>query len=125
MLDLLIDTSRLEQKLSKAIQNIRRATVDGTEEAQADMIAHVDEQMFVPLKFDTDIDESARTVTSKTRVALNLRPQTRRSRFLGRRQARSRASGSRRRWYHWAREFATQTRDKTQSAIESAIRRRT
>jgi hypothetical protein len=124
MFDVVIDTSNLSRKIAEAKANVRRASIEGLEEGQGEMIRIVDEEMFVPLQFDSRVSTVSSAVVSKTTVGLNLRPQPRRNNYYRRRENKSRASSSRKRWYHFAREFAESTKDKITASILASIRRR-
>lgn len=125
MLDVVIDTSNLARKIAEAKANVRRASIDGLEEGRSEMVRVVDDEMFVPLRFDSQVSTAAAAVVSKTRVGLNLRPQPRgRNNYNRRRVPKSRGSSSRKRWYHFAREFAESTKGRITESILASIRRR-
>lgn len=125
MLDVTIDTSNLARKIADAKANLRRACIEGLEEGQTEMVRVVDDEMFVPLQFDSQVNTSPTAVVARTRVGLNLRPQPRmRTNYNRRRILKSRASSSRKRWYHFAREFASSAKGKISESILASIRRR-
>lgn len=125
MFDVVIDTGNLSRKIADAKANLRRASIEGLEEGQSDMVRVVDDEMFVPLKFDLHVSTAAASVVAKTRVGLNLRPQPRnRNNYNRRRVPKSRSSSSRKRWYHFVREFAQTTKSKIETNVLAAIRRR-
>jgi hypothetical protein len=125
MFDVVFDTSNLARKIAESKANLRRAAIDGLEEGQSEMVQVVDDEMFVPLRFDSQVSTVATAVVSKTTVGLNLRPQPRsRSNYYRRRVKKSRASSSRKRWYHFVREFASTAKDRIEASILSTIRRR-
>ncbi len=125
MLDVVIDTSNLARKIAEAKSNIRRASIEGLEEGQSEMVRVVDDQMFVPLRFDSQVSTAATAIVSRTRVGLHLRPQPRgRMNYNRRMVKKSRASSSRKRWYHFAREFAESSKDRISETILASIRRR-
>lgn len=125
MLDVVIDTNNLARKIADAKANLRRACIDGLEQGQAEMVRVVDDEMFVPLHFDSQVSTVSVAVVSRTRVGLNLRPQPRgRNNYNRRRVQKSRSSSSRKRWYHFAREFASSTKGKISESVLASIRRR-
>lgn len=125
MFDIVIDTENLSRKIAVAKANLRRASIEGLGEGQSEMVRVVDDEMFVPLYFDSQVSTAAAAVVSKTKVGLNLRPQPRnRNNYNRRRVQKSRASSSRKRWYHFVREFAQATKGRIEASILASIRRR-
>jgi hypothetical protein len=78
MIDIQIDTSRLEAKLRLATLRISESVEVGTAQGMADMANRIDDFMFVPLAFESQTDQRGNETTSSLAVNLDLKQKPQR-----------------------------------------------
>lgn len=123
MIDVLIETSRLEEKLRNARRKITSAIEQGVSSGSEELTKQIDEFMFVPLEFEPDVSKQRNETTAKIGVSLNLPPQniTRRSKFR-RFTRRRKARASRRSWKDYVRQLGQDANRDMSDSVEAAIR---
>lgn len=124
MIDIDIDTSRAEAKIAAFKKAVNRGIGDGAIEAQKTMQEYIDFEMFVPLKFEDSLRQSSRAVVARSRVTIQRRERDRRREFHQRRRPiKQRSVSGRKRWWHYAREFASAARLSVMESLRDTIRR--
>lgn len=125
MLEIQIDTTNLERKLADTRARIRNSTVSGLEEYQAKQETEIDNFMFVPLEFDSEIQQLAGETILTTAINLNLPPQNRR-RFTRKERAwyrvrQARKARNRKRWWDYVAELLTGQKQKVTKELSESI----
>lgn len=72
MIEFVIDTSQLEEKLRNATRGIGTAINRGVANGADDLTKQIDDFMFVPLAFDPEVTDRSNETTAKIGVNLNL-----------------------------------------------------
>lgn len=75
MIDIMIKSSQLEAKLRAATNNISKSIAVGASQGSTDLAKEIDDFMFVPLAFDSKIEQRGDDTTSSLAVNLDL-PKT-------------------------------------------------
>ena len=123
MIELVIDTGRLEGRLRNASYKIGIAIEQGVSTGSEDLVKQIDEFMFVPLQFESDVSKQSNETISKIEVSLNLPPRniTHRSKFRrSTRRRKVRASG--RSWKDYVRQLGQDGSREMTDSVELAIR---
>jgi hypothetical protein len=128
MIDIHIDTSRLEAKLRLATLRISESIDVGTAQGMADMAKNIDDFMFVPLAFESETEQRGSETTSSLAVNLDLpkEPQRQFNRRSKSNRSRLPRYGQRRvrTWPNFVRSLSEQsTKSVSVAAIALQLRR--
>lgn len=123
MIDVFIDTNRLEEKLRKASRSIGIAIEQGVSTGSEDLVKQIDEFMFVPLHFESDVSKQSDETISKIAVSLNLPPRSithpSKLRWSTRRR---KVRASRRSWKDYVRQLGQDGSREMTDSVEIAIK---
>lgn len=121
MIEFQIDTSRVAQKLRDAQRALASAPEAALRDNQAETETRIDDFMFVPLQFNSDVSQVGNETIAET--AINLNVQSRRRRAIGRAWYRRRKQGARRSWKDYVASLLVGHRETVKEAVADEIRK--
>lgn len=124
MIEITIDRSRLDAKLRDAMKRIATGIETGMKAGAQTLSKEIDDFMFVPLAFNTDVTQRSDETVAKMNVALNIPRQVVRNRkpFRHRRTFKAREKKKPiKPWPNYVREI-TSNSDALANSVEDSIR---